>query len=62
MKSLNKSFDNKELDTCFEELESREELTCVLAACGANVTPCLGNACAIACIGVGVCLLGIHTM
>jgi len=62
MKSLNKSFEYEELDTCFEELEQREELACAIAACGANATLCLGNACLLACIGVSVCLLGIHTL
>lgn len=62
MKSLNKSFDNKELDICFEELEKREELVCAVAVCGANLSPCWGNACLVACIGANVCFVGIHTL
>lgn len=62
MQSLNKQYEEEKLEICFEELEEREELACVGAACGANVTPCLGNACLAACIGVNVCLLGLHTL
>lgn len=62
MQSLNRSFEYEELDICFEELERRDELACAVAVCGANITPCLGNACVLACIGINVCLLGLHTM
>lgn len=62
MKSLNKTFDDQDLEKCFEELEQRDELACALNACAANITPCLGNACLLACIGINVCLLGLHTM
>jgi len=60
IKSLNAVIDDKQLDVFMQELEERDEMICFFNACGAQAGICVGNACGIACIGIGPCLVGVH--
>lgn len=60
IKSLNTCFDAEEMDVFMETLDEREEMLCFLNACGVATTPCVGQACGAACIGITVCLAGAH--
>jgi hypothetical protein len=60
IRSINSSLDKKELLVYIEELESREEFACSGDACAAEANVCLRQACALACIGITACAVGLH--
>jgi len=60
IKSLNTEINDKQLDLFMQELEERDEMLCFLNACGAAANPCIGQACAAACIGITICFAGAH--
>jgi len=60
--SLNATLDNEQMDFFIQELEERDEMICFLNACGVAATPCIGQACGAACIGITVCVAGAHIM
>ncbi len=62
MFSLNSSIKETSVDEIIAELEDREELACGFNACGAAFRLCLGVLCAAYCVGIGLCLVGIHTI
>ena len=63
MTSINKSIDDDGIRVIIEEMDEREEMICLWYACGAAANLlCLGQACAAACIGITVCLAGLHTL
>ena len=57
--SLNVTIDDVQLDAFIEDLENRDEMLCFLNACGVAANPCVGQACAIACFGIGACGIGL---
>lgn len=62
IKSMNRELDENAI-IYIEALDEREENLCLWNACGvAGNLGCGGQACAIACIGISVCLLGLHTL
>lgn len=50
---------NKELDLTAIELEDREEFACVGHICGADLGLCGGVICGVACVGIGICGVGL---
>lgn len=60
MLSLNASIKENSVDDIIAELEDREELSCALNACAAQFRVCVGVVCALYCIGIGPCLVGVH--
>ncbi len=58
--SLNTTIDDTQMEFFIQELDERNEMICVLNACGAAFNPCLGQACGAACIGITICIAGAH--
>jgi hypothetical protein len=47
------------LDADFEQLETREEFACIAHVCGLDLNVCIAVACGVACVGIGVCGIGL---
>lgn len=58
--SLNAAISDEQLDLFMQELEERDEMLCFLNACAVAFNPCVGAACAVACVGISACLVGVH--
>lgn len=63
IKSMNKEIDDNLVQLFIEEVDDREELICLWNACAIAFNfGCAGQACGLACIGISICVAGLHTL